>query len=353
MKRFPVGAPIVLAWALSGSFAAFAADKPAPERPPAVDPKAAAKGVPVSRYEAALDRFGRLLETYVPDGKPLYVRTPDALEAARLSDAPADAKRPAEMMALVRDATNRIGGHVIYVSDTASNTVALDDPAARRGARNPDVLIAVTVTDPDEAKPAPPNEKRSQSASKSVSDLWLHLNLVDFANQIMIPKMQASGVLLVQRDTGDRNYDFSMRGTTYALTGNTRDFESAQTPFGLLATLSVVELLGRYTLVPYWRCIPGGRPDPVVLQELETRFRALDNPARVRWLRETLSKYGFDLPPERGLDNATKLAVDELIARFNFRRPADYLDAGLFLDLYQNVPLTPATVPQKGRNNAT
>ena len=100
--------------------------------------------------------------------------------------------------------------------------------------------------------------------------------------------------------------------------------------------------------MPYWRCIPGAKPDGVVLREVEKRFLALDKPTRVRWLRETLVKYGFPLPSGNALDEPTRVAIDELIAKFNFRRPSDYLDPGLFVDLYVNVPLQAhsATAPR-------
>jgi hypothetical protein len=357
-----------MALLMLGVSLAYAADGAATARPsagrqpppsaaaPAASPpssKATAKTIPIARYDSAIDRFGELLETYLPVGKWLYVRTPDANEASRLSDAPADARRPAEIIEYVRIAASRIGSHVVYVPDAASNAVALDDGSGRRAARVPDVIIAVTVTDENGQGAAPVDRRPATPPGPSASDLWIHLNLVDYAKQMMIPKMQSSGVLLVQRDTGNRSYDFTIRGTTYAVSGNSRQFESAQSPAGLLASLSLIEVLGRYNVVPYWRCIPGAKPDPVVLQELQTRFEALDTPARVRWLLETLSKYGFDLPPANGLDAAAKLAVDELIARFNFRRPGDYLDPGLFLDLYLNVPMTPYASGATGRHDAT
>lgn len=357
--------PVLLATAVSLAFAADgAATRPPPGRAPAAqsapapastaNPKATAKSVPIARYDSAIDRFGDLLETYLPVGKLLYVRTPDANEASRLSDVPADARRPAEVIEFVRTAASRIGGHVIYVPQAGSNAVAMDDGVGRRAPRAPDVIIAVTVTDENgPAAASPDGRAAARGAGTPASDLWIHLNLVDYAKQMMIPKMQSSGVLLVQRDTGNRTYDFTIRGTTYAVSGNSRQFESAQSPAGLLASLSLIEVLGRYNVVPYWRCIPGAKPDPVVLQELQMRFEALDTAARVRWLVETLSKYGFDLPLANGLDAAAKLAVDELIGRFNFRRPGDYLDPGLFLDLYLNVPMTPYATGAAGRHDAT
>jgi hypothetical protein len=39
------------------------------------------------------------------------------------------------------------------------------------------------------------------------------------------------------------------------------------------------------------------------------------------------------------LDEHTKSALDSVVARFNFPRPSDYLDARLFANLYVNIPL--------------
>jgi hypothetical protein len=56
-------------------------------------------------------------------------------------------------------------------------------------------------------------------------------------------------------------------------------------------------------------------------------------------MRATLRQYGFALADGEGLDGATRSAIDHLIARFNFPRPTDYLDAGLFADIYLHIPL--------------
>ena len=296
-----------------------------------------------ARIDSALGRFGDLLGVYRPGGQPLQIRTTEPGDAARLSDAPTDAKRPAEMIALVRSATGRIGRQVTPLPSGAQSAPAVDVSGAKRPGDPTDLMIVVSVTEADRTAAT-----AEHHAGRGSPDLWLHLNLVDVARQAMIPKMQASGALWLEPEAAQGRSKFLLRGASYAVMSDDSQLPATRTPASLLADLSVLELLGRYTLVPYWRCIPGAKPDGVVLREVEKRFLALDKPTRVRWLRETLVKYGFPLPSGNALDEPTRVAIDELIAKFNFRRPSDYLDPGLFVDLYVNVPLQAhsATAPR-------
>lgn len=308
-----------------------------------------------SEYTTALEAFGRLLAVYRGNGKPIYVQTRSITDATGLSHPLVGSELPNDITEMIRSAVNRIGDGVIYVPFHPDYVLAHERQGARLQLTLPDVLITGAITEFDRALASAgkgldatvifgkgkgeTDTSFNRKATATISRLTLDFNLVDFERQVMVPKMQAVNSMQVLNDTLENSFDFAIYGNGFGLTSNTRYLQGRHNAIRLLVDLSVLQLLGRYANVPYWRCIPGAAPDTGVLERVRRNYAANDRDKRVKWLRETLRDYGFPLAADGPLDTATKAALDILIEKFNWPRPTDHLDPQLFEHLFVNIPL--------------
>lgn len=309
----------------------------------------------VTRYSSALESFGDLLEKYRPSGKVLYVQTRSIGDSTGLSHPLVGSELPNDVTEMVRSAINRVGPRVVYVPFQPDYVIAHAQQGSKIQLTQPDVLITGAITEFDRAigsagkganARATIGGGRGQTdlswdrkAATTLSDLSLDLNLVDFSTQTMIPRVQAANTIRVLNQTFDDGFDFAIYGNAFGVVSNTRYLQGRHSAIRLLVDLSVLEVLGRHANVPYWRCIPNAKPDPVVMDAIKRSYAKNDTPTKLKWLQNTLKEFGFPLNSSGTLDDGTRLAIDEVATRFKIQQPGDYLDADLFAGIYVNIPL--------------
>ncbi|MBI3897402.1 MAG: hypothetical protein HY308_03790 [Gammaproteobacteria bacterium] len=266
--------------------------------PPTEPAVRAAAPLAAGRYGQALERFGELLDVYRARDSVLYVQ----------------ARSSADVGERVRRAVGRIGDRVIYVTASA-------DPTPSQA---PDVLLigALTATD----------------SARKMSSFSFDVDLMDVERQQLVAGSHSVNTVRVFDEPQD-NFDFALYGAGFGLVTSRKYLAEQNEAMQLLVDLSVVQVIGRYLSVPYWRCLPSTQADPLVIEHIEKRYAKLDGPTRVKWLQATLTSYGFDLNFTGMLDEKTTFAIDQVATRLKFPRRVDYLDVGLFVDLYVNVPI--------------
>jgi hypothetical protein len=317
-----------------------------------------------TRYTAALERFGRLLEVYRAGRAPLYVQSRNITDATGLSHPLTGSELPGDITEMLRSAVNRIGDRVVYVPYQPDYVLGHAQQGAKLQLTLPNVLITGAITEFDRALASASkgldagvllgkgkgetDASFSARGTSTISRLSLDFNLVDFNTQTMLPRMQATNSMRVLNESSENAFDFAIYGNGFGLTSNTRYLQGRHNAIRLLVDLSVLQLLGRYAAVPYWRCIPGAEPDAVVLQKIHKAYAANDSATRIKWLQDTLKDYGFPLEQTGRLDEGTRAAIDSVIAQFKLPAAADYLTPELFERLFVNIPVEPA-VKSAGR----
>ena len=90
--------------------------------------------------------------------------------------------------------------------------------------------------------------------------------------------------------------DFSIRsvGANFELSFDER--EGLHQAVRTLVELSLVELLGQYTHVPYWRCLQSDRGRPDVQRQIAAWFRDLDERGLDDYVRRRLRALGYTVP---------------------------------------------------------
>ena len=309
-----------------------------------------------TRYTESLEQFGRLLAVYRKNSKaPLYVQSRNIADATGLSHPLTGSELPADITEMVRSAVNRIGDPVVYVPFQPEYVVAQAQQGARMRLTLPDVLITGAITEFDRALSnvgrganlslifgdgrGQTDTSAARKGTSTISRLSLDFNLVDFPTQTMLPQVQATNSLRVLNETYEDSLDFAIYGNGFGLTTNTRYLQGRHNAVRLLVDLSMVQLLGRYANVPYWRCIPNAVPDPSVLRRISKRYEANDTPTRIKWLQDTLNDYGFGIATTGVMDVRTQLALQSVAEQFKWPPVTDPLAPEVFVQLFNNIPV--------------
>ena len=300
----------------------------------------------LSPYAQALGRFGRMLDIY-KDGDPvIYMQTRSILDATNLSNPLVGAEIPGDITEMVRTAVNRIGARVVYVPYHPEYLVAQAQLGAKFGVTMPDFLITGALTEFDRAIAGAGRVNSvgiefgggngtvtlggDVKRTAIYSALALDLNLVSFSTQQMLPQIQASNVVKVLNFSSEDNASLGFYGDAFGFKLEGKYLQGRHSAIRTLVDLSVLELVGKATNTPYWRCIPGGTPDPVVMQNMRSAFNGLA-PAL---------KYGEPVEVTQKYDELTRAALERVYStRFADLGSVDVMSWEGFQPLFFNVPM--------------
>ncbi|MEZ5642228.1 MAG: hypothetical protein R3E70_09260 [Burkholderiaceae bacterium] len=310
----------------------------------------------LSEYALSLNRFGQMLDIY-KDGDPvIYMQTRNITDATNLSNPLVGSEIPGDITEMVRTAVNRIGARIVYVPYHPDYLIAQAQLGAKFGVTMPDYLITGALTEFDRALSG---AGRSNSATIEFgggkgtvtlggdlkrtaiySSLALDLNLVSFQTQQMVPRIQASNVIRVLNLSTETGASLGFYGDAFGFKLEGKYLQGRHSAIRTLVDLSVLELVGKATNTPYWRCIPNGKPDPVVIANMRRSYESLPLELKVGLIQVMLRKYGQPLIVNQQLDDATR----EALARVYRQRFPDQINADVatwngFEPLFFNVPM--------------
>lgn len=311
----------------------------------------------LSDYSHALRRFGEMLQIYKQGDPVIYVQTRDIRDATNLSHPLVGAEIPGEITEMVRTAINRIGPNVVYVPFYPEYLVAQAQMGAQFGVTMPNYVITGALTEFDRALSG---AGRSNNVSLEfgkgkgetnigvdwkrtaiLSSLGLDLNLVNFGTNQMVPQMQAANVIKVWNFSKERNASLGFYGEAFGFKLEGKYLQGRHSAIRTLVDLSVLELLGKATNTPYWRCIPNGKPDPVVVANVRNAFNSMPQPMKIAMIQVMLQKYGQQVQVNQQLDEATVQAIRNVYTSYfpQFQDRVDVLTWEGFEPLFFNVPM--------------
>jgi hypothetical protein len=310
----------------------------------------------LSEYSPALLRLGRMLEVYKEGDPVIYMQTRSILDATNLSNPLVGAEIPGDITEMVRTAVNRIGARIIYVPYHPDYLVSQAQLGAKFGVTMPDFLITGALTEFDRALSG---AGRSNNASVEFgkgngttnlgadvkrtaiySALALDLNLVSFSTQQMVPRIQASNVVKVLNFSSEDNLSLGFYGDAFGFKLEGKYLQGRHSAIRTLVDLSVLEIVGKATNTPYWRCIPNGTPDPVVLDNMRSAYTALSRELKVGLIQVMLRKYGQNITVNQQFDEPTRQALQAVYAsRYPAQANADVLTWEGFEPLFFGVPM--------------
>ncbi|MDD4953001.1 MAG: DUF4384 domain-containing protein, partial [Desulfovibrionaceae bacterium] len=306
-------------------------------------------------YTDALTKFGRLTKLFRV-GK-VNVQTTGVMDDTGTAQA-TGGEIPFDITEMIKSSVNRIGGSIVFIP---YDPVYLKNQASLQfttleGKAKPDVLVQGGITEFDRAlesgsqgfdaggsfgggSNAPSAEFGTQDRD-STSSITLDLNMVDFETMAMVPRMQAVNSIKVFKAASDMEIGFSLFGATFGFKGSVKKIQGRHAAVRVLVEMSILEILGKYLNLPYWKCLPEGdaRPDPVVLENIKDQYFEAGPDQKVRMIQNLLAVYGFrNVRPSGELDGDTVQAIRSFESSYGVS--AQNLDENFYEQLFLNVPV--------------
>ena len=177
----------------------------------------------------------------------------------------------------------------------------------------------------------------STEGKSSVANVTLDFNLINLRTMAGIPRMQSVNSVRVHKAVSERELGFTILSPTFGFKGTIKKIQGRHEAVRLLVQLSVIQIVGRYLKIPYWRLLPNAEPDPVVLKALKTDYGQMNFSEKVAIIQKLLILNGYVVPVTGVLDTQTNVAIQKFDNRYDPER--QNINENLFLNLYFSVPL--------------
>ncbi len=317
----------------------------------------------VTTYTEALSRLGDMTEIYASDllkiqSNPIRDNTGASAPLATGGEIPRD------ITEMIKTSLNSIGGRVTFIPyDPAfvqnqtltgysnfdrklipnlvlSGGITEFDRGLLTEGENTDVSLEYEVSGIPDALPSKNLGVRYGDEVKAgLARITLDFNLLDFQTLSGIPKINAVNTMEVNKALGERELGVSLFGQSFGLKGSMKKVQGRHAAIRLLVELSMIQIVGKYLAVPYWRLLgDDAQPDPVVLQAVASYYSSLSETKVNNTIQQWLSVYGYKMDLNDTLDEATKTALAEIDPEFNLEASSVNLET--FTKVYLNMPLT-------------
>ena len=323
--------------------------------PQKVDVKLEEKKVVKTRtnYTASLDTFGKMTEIY--SSKPAKIQSKGIVDDTGTAQA-TGGEIPIDITEMIKTAINKMGGKIQYIDyDPAhmSNMKALGYSTFKNKIV-PTLVISGGITEFDRSLDVRGKGSdlgaegtvggknigldMGDNEKKSKSNITIDLSLIDFQTWAMVPKMSATNTVSVNSGIASSEIGFSILAVSFGLSGNVKKVQGRHAAVRLLVELSTIEIVGRYLDLPYWKILPNGKVDQVVIESISKKFMRSTPSDRIAMIQNSLYLHGYNTDMTGKVDEVTKAAIDKYKAKEGSSVPG-YDTLELFQELYINVPM--------------
>ncbi len=185
-----------------------------------------------------------------------------------------------------------------------------------------------------------PKVELGASKDQQVSVVSVDMNIGNLVTRQILPGLSAANsIVVVKRGLGgDAGATIGKAGLFFNVSLNRS--EGLHQATRTLIDLSAIELMGRLTQVPYWRCLSIEQTNPEMLAEARNWFNSMSEQERTVFAQRVLSSRGFYSGLVTGvLDTSTKGAISRYqaengllaLGRMNFDLYQDFISQDLAL----------------------
>ncbi len=307
-------------------------------------------------FEQAIIDMGIMTEIY--SDVPLRIMANNIMDNTGTST-PTQGEIPRDITAMVKSTLNAFGGNVMFIPynpDFMANSMNTGYTQFENKII-PDIIIDGGITEFDRGLETKGHstdlglsgtiggkalglEFEDQNKG-SLARVTLDFNIIDFQTFAGIPQMQAINTMKLHKAIKKDSIGFSILSSSFGAQGSVKKVQGRHAAVRLLVQLSMVQLIGKYRNLPYWRLLPGSKPDLNVQRRLLDDFYTLPESLKIAIMQKFLALNGYQLQVTGSMDEATIAAKDKLIAKHNLE--ADSNNAQIFLTSYINVPINRQT----------
>jgi peptidoglycan hydrolase-like protein with peptidoglycan-binding domain len=303
-------------------------------------------------YQDAVRKLGFLSTVY--GRQPLKIMSKNISDNTGTSVA-TNAEIPRDITEMVKSTLNAIGGNLTFIPydpDFFANSVNTGYSEFTEKLI-PDVVVSGGITEFDRGLVTKGDSAEIEGTfgdfglsyedenKGSLAQVTLDFNMIDFKTLAGIPRIQAVNGIKLHKAIKEDSFAFTVKSVTLGAKGTIKKVQGRHSAVRLLVELSMVQLLGRYQALPYWRLLPGGQRDEVVIDRVLSDFYDLSERGRVAAVQKYLYLHGYEVSVNGIQDSKTKSALEQFTAKQGL---ADAnINQNLFLALYENVPIDYAT----------
>lgn len=308
-------------------------------------------------FDQALNNLGKMAEVY---GKRVMIQGKDIVDNTGTSKY-GFGEIPRDITEMTKSALNAIGGNVVYIpySPIFFNNEVVTGYSNFQHKYIPDVVLSGGITEFDRGlqtkergtdfgittRPFNVNESwvpgdvlsadYSQGSKGSLARITLDFNLIDFKTMSGIGRMQTVNSINVYKALAEKELGFTIFGPTFGFKGTVKKVQGRHAAIRLLVQSSVMQVVGKYLHVPYWKLLPGSQPDPVVTNKVRRDFLRLNSKSRIREIQSILFLKGFTVPVDGTLNPATMQALRKVKPGTNSVTAAT--DTGTYIELWESL----------------
>lgn len=283
-------------------------------------------------FDKPLADLGEMTKIY---GKRVYIQGKDITDFTGLS-AYGYGEIPRDVTEMTKSALNAIGGNVVYIpySPVFINNQMVTGYSNFQGKLIPDIVLSGGITEFDRGLETrgrntdfgvttqPFNVNQSwvpgdvisvdynQEDKESLARITLDFNLLDFQTMAGVARMQTVNTINVYKAAAEKELGFTIFGPTFGLKGTVKKVQGRHAAIRLLVQTSVLQIVGKYLYLPYWKLIPEMKPDPVVLDKIRQDFRNLSQTDKIGEIQTCLYLKGYDVPVTGRMDPRTQAALN-------------------------------------------
>ena len=330
----------------------------------------------ITTYTEALMKLGMMstiyeTETIKVQSIPIYDNTGASV--------PTGGEIPKDISEMVKSTLNSIGGNLIYIPYDPSyiQNQMITGYSNFQNKLIPDVVVIGGITEFDrgletrekstdlssrltdeglpeylpgleEEVPYPTKEidARYNNAGKSgLARITLDFNLLNFQTMAGIPKMNTVNSIEVQKISSQKELGISIFAQAFGRQGKIKKVQGRHAAIRLLVELSMIQIIGRQLILPYWKLLGADAlPDRVVLETATAFFESLDLNQKIAFTQQQLFLLGYNIPVNGVLDKNTDLALQNF---FQTDIPPKAYDADNFIKLWSSIPINKETLKRR------
>ncbi len=308
-----------------------------------------------TELQQALQELGKMTEIYGCDTTKIML---DKIGDNTGTSIHTKAEVPYDVTEMTISALNSIGGNVVFIPYRPDIMLNLKNLGYQNFENkfSPSVIVTGGITefdrgletlegswdtgyDTDElGEDLPLGIKYSQGKKKSVAKITIDYNMMDIETMSGLPGIQSTNTMRVHKGIGKKEFGVTILGPTIGLKGEIKKVEGRHGALRLLIQISMIQLVGKYLDLPYWRLLPETFPDPVVESYVSRGWHyQMNQVMRIQKIQELLILHGYDKVWITGeLDSATKKAIADFSKKTSHSQEVNF---DFYTKLYYSVPL--------------
>ncbi len=261
------------------------------------------------------------------------------------------AEIPRDITEIVKSTLNGIGGNVTFIPFDPDFLAASVNTGYSQFENKliPDVVVSGGITEFDrglvtkgdstdiEATLGDYGLSFEDQNKGSLAQVTLDFNLIDFKTLAGIPRIQAINGIKLHKAVKEDSFAFTIKSVTFGAKGTMKKVQGRHAAVRLLVELSMAQLVGRYQKLPYWRLLPGGKRDEIVLDQILSDFHGMSKTEKIVTIQSFLYLYSYPVTLTGILDSKTQVALNDFAGKNGLSNPG--VDQSTYLTLFENVPI--------------